>query len=164
MKTKMKIKNWNVMSYNLLLIHYQFGCYEFCCFSETLCTTSFYNINSVVTKRRSFPNRVEEFRNIFFPEHLRIFPSPNSILRFPQLIHRVKTGHVYLTMLQYVFSLMEMENQSIIESLIKMVIEIKKAVHNLSSVYVVNTTHHNAQSLFKGKCLYVSVSVLVSLL
>ena len=143
-------------------MYYHINCKEFCFFSETLCAKGFYNINSILTKRRSFPDRVEAFKNIFYPKNLRIFPSPNSILKFPHLTHRVKTGHVFLTILQYVFSLMEIENQSIIESFIFMVTEIKEAVHNLSSVSVVNSSHHNAQSLYRGKCLCVNPTVVNS--
>ena len=143
-------------------MHCKLNCNDFCCFTETLCAESFYNINSILTKRRSFPDRVEAFRNIFFPENLRIFPSPYSIWKFPHLTDRVKTGHVYSKVLQHIFSLMEIKNKTFIESLIKMVTEIKQAAHNLSSVSVVNSTHHNAQSLYKGKCFYVNVAVVNS--
>ena len=120
-------------------------------FSETFSTNGFYNISSVLTKQCSWLDRFEAFQNVFFPKRLRIFPSPNLILKFPYLFHRVKTGHVYLTVLQHVFSLMEIENQSIIESLIKMVTAIKEAVHSLSSISVVNSTHHKVQNMYKGK-------------
>ena len=140
-------------------MHYQFNCNEFYFFPETLCTNSFYNINSILTKRRSLPDRVEAFKNIFFPENLRIFPSPNLILKFPFLAKKVKTGHVYLAVLKDLCSLLKIKNQNIIESLIKMFTEIKQKVQSLLRVSVVNSTHHNAQSLFKGKCFCVGSTV-----
>ena len=106
-------------------------------FSETFSTKSFYNISFVLTKQCDWLDRFEALKNVFFPKRLRVFPSPNSILRFYQLTQRVKTGHVYLTILQYVFSLMEIENQNIIETLINMVTEFKQTAHSLSSVSVV---------------------------
>ena len=111
----------------------------------------FYNILSVFTKKCSLSDRVGTFKNVFSPKNLHNFPSPSSILQLPNLTKGAKTGYVYLTILQHVFSLMEIENQNIIESLIIMVTEIKETVHSLSSISVVNSTHHSALSLFKGK-------------
>ena len=111
-----------------------------------------------MTKKCSLSDRAEAFKNIFFPENIRVFPSPNSILRFPHLTHKVATGHAYIIVLQYIFALMEIQNQNVIESLIHMVTEIKQTVQRLASVSVVNNTHHNPQNLYKGEKIFLQLS------
>lgn len=123
-------------------------------FSEALPATSFYKISSVLTKKCSLTDRAEAFKNIFFPKKIRIFPSPNSILRFPYLTNKVATGHVYVIVLQYIFALMEIQNQNVVESLNNMVIDIKQTVQSLTTVSVVNNTRHQAQNRYKGEKIF----------
>ena len=59
-----------------------------------------------------------------------------------------------MTVLQYVISLMEIENKNVIESLINMVTEIKQTAQSLTTVSVVNNTYHEAQNLYVGKIFY----------
>ena len=59
-----------------------------------------------------------------------------------------------MTVLQYVISLMEIENKNVIESLINMVTEIKQTVQSLTTVSVVNNTYHEAQNLYVGNIFY----------
>ena len=56
-----------------------------------------------------------------------------------------------MTVLQYVLSLMEIENKNVIKSLINMVTEIKQTFQSLTTVSVVNNTHREAQNLYVGK-------------
>ena len=121
-------------------------------FSGTLCASSFYNISSALTEKCSWLDRYETFKNVIFPKSTRIFPSPNSVLRFRYLFSKkVKTGHINMAVSQYALSLMEIENKNVIDSLIHIVTEIKQTVQSWTSVSVVNNTHHVAQNLYAGK-------------